>query len=259
MKFLIQTIGGSIRHDFVFILKEAEHYYNWWNDDPLELKEAKIGDIANIEHPEIYIPVGTVEFVSEYLQTFFPWAKDTLRPLNVPECLFPFAGRVIENIYSREDFSERFKQLDSIYVKSLDEIKDDFNGPKYARTGTISDWYESKDFVHCQVSEMINIASEWRVIVFNGEIQHIGNYSGDCLVFPDGETIRNMVKAYGEAAPKAWTLDVAVTTDSKTVVLECHRFFSCGLYGFSDLRRIPKMYSQTWYEMIMPKNIFKDS
>ena len=68
-----------------------------------------------------------------------------------------------------------------------------------------------------------------------------------------------LVKAYGEAAPKAWTLDVAVTTDSKTVVLECHRFFSCGLYGFSDLRRIPKMYSQTWYEMIMPKNIFKDS
>lgn len=259
MKFLIQTIGGSIRHDFVFILKEAEHYYNWWNDDPLELKEAEIGDIANIEHPEYYIPVGTVEFVSEYLQTFFPWAKDTLRPLNVPECLFPFAGRVIENICSREDFSERFKQLDRIYVKSLDEIKDDFNGPKYARTGTISDWYESKDFVHCQVSEMIDIASEWRVIVFNGEIQHVGNYSGDCLVFPDGETIRNMVKAYGEAAPKAWTLDVAVTTDSKTVVLECHRFFSCGLYGFSDLRRIPKMYSQTWYEMIMPKNIFKDS
>jgi len=259
MKFLIQTIGGSIRHDFVFILKEAEHYYNWWNDDPLELKEAEIGDIANIEHPENYIPVGTVEFVSEYLQTFFPWAKDTLRPLNVPECLFPFAGRVIENICSREDFSERFKQLDSIYVKSLDKIKDDFNGPKYARTGTISDWYESKDFVRCQVSEMIDIASEWRVIVFNGEIQHVGNYSGDCLVFPDGETIRNLVKAYGEAAPKAWTLDVAVTTDSKTVVLECHRFFSCGLYGFSDLRRIPKMYSQTWYEMIMPKNIFKDS
>lgn len=249
MNFLLQTINGQIQLDFVWIMREAKRYYEWWGEEQLGLLYADIDCMDDLK-PDDYIPVGTVEFVSKFLKTYYPQAQAALTPLNVPRCLFPFAGRVIENICSGEDFSERFKQFDSIYVKSLDKIKDDFNGPKYARTGTISDWYESKDFVRCQVSEMIDIASEWRVIVFNGEIQHVGNYSGDCLVFPDGEAIRNMVKAYGEAAPKAWTLDVAVTTDGKTVVLECHRFFSCGLYGYADYRRIPKMYSQCWREML---------
>lgn len=257
MIFLIQTINGEILHDFVFILKEIQRYYNWWNDDPFELKEAEIGDIDNIKHPENYIPIGTVEFVSKYLTAHFPWAKESLKPLNVPECLFPFAGRKIANIYTLEDFAP-FEAVKAIYCKSMLNIKEQWNGDKHA-DGPNGTWYEPKAFIYCQVSELIDIDSEWRVIVFNGEIQHVGNYSGDCLVFPDSEAIRNMVKAYGEAAPKAWTLDVAVTTGGKTVVLECHRFFSCGLYGFSDLRRIPKMYSQTWYEMIMPKNIFKDS
>ena len=135
-------------------------------------------------------------------------------------------------------------------MKSLDTIKSSFNGPKYVNSGTISDRYESKDFRHCQVSEIIDIVSEWRVFVFNGEIQHIGNYSGDCMAFPDADIIKEIVRVYGDEAPKAWTLDVAVTTEGDTVVLECHRFFSCGLYGFSDYRRIPKMYSQCWYQMI---------
>ena len=26
--------------------------------------------------------------------------------------------------------------------------------------------------------------------------------------------------------------------------------FSCGLYGFSDYKKIPKMLSQTWFQMI---------
>ena len=53
--------------------------------------------------------------------------------------------------------------------------------------------------------------------------------------------------------PKAYTLDVAVIKKSedcyKTVIIEAHRFFSCGLYWFSDHAIIPKMFSQCWNEM----------
>ena len=70
--------------------------------------------------------------------------------------------------------------------------------------------------------------------------------------FPDSYEIHKMVEDY-KKSPKTYTLDVAVIKKSedcyKTVIIEAHRFFSCGLYGFSDHARIPKMFSQCWNEM----------
>ena len=101
-----------------------------------------------------------------------------------------------------------------------------------------------------QVSQLIDIESEWRVFVFHGEIKHLANYSGNCTIFPSVERIKEMIKCYQSAgAPIAYTIDVGITSDEKTVVIECHRFFSCGLYGFNDYSVIPYMFSQTWHEM----------
>lgn len=47
----------------------------------------------------------------------------------------------------------------------------------------------------------------------------------------------------------AQTIDHKVVHDS---VVECHRFFSCGLYGFNDPAVLPYMFSQAWFEI---KNI----
>lgn len=104
---------------------------------------------------------------------------------------------------------------------------------------------------NCQVSTPIdNIISEWRVFVFNDAIVDAKNYRGDFFVCPDEETVSNMVKAY-KNSPRAYTLDVAVTNEGKTVVIECHRFFSCGTYGFGSGRPdiYPIMLSQEWFEM----------
>ena len=50
-----------------------------------------------------------------------------------------------------------------------------------------------------------------------------------------------------------YTLDVGINSE-KTFVIECHRFFSCGLYGYCDHNTIPIMFSQAWYEMKNLKN-----
>ena len=61
--------------------------------------------------------------------------------------------------------------------------------------------------------------------------------------------IKEMVRTY-KSAPSVYTLDVAIKDSGETVIIECHRFFSCGLYGFSDYRRLPVMFTRTWKEMI---------
>lgn len=246
MKFLLEKqLPISRIYDFSLTLLKAKEYYKWAGEEmKIHIRDTKVFEV--LIAPDTYIPVGSIEFVSTFLRRFYPEAEKALRPLNVPEKLFPFAGRKIANINIREDFKV-FRDCNDVFIKSNEKIKDEFNGPKF----DVWNYYESKDFVKYQVSEIIDLKSEWRVIVFHGQIQYVANYAGDCTVFPDIETIKAMIKAYGDNAPVAYTLDVGVS-DNETVVVECHRFFSCGLYGYNDLQKYPKMLSQEWFEM---KNI----
>lgn len=248
MKFLAQTRNGKIIHDFVFALNEAMYYQEvlagfMSQDKPILVRHDGC-DFSGIDNLDDYTPVGSIDFVSAFLRTFYPKAENMLRPLNVPEELFPYAGREIANVICKDDFKP-FWKYNEVYAKSIDEIKDQFNG----LYDDIHGKNVAKDFRHCQVSEVIQIVSEWRVFVFQGQILDCRNYSGHFFVYPDPDRIIKMVKAYEPAAPAAYTLDVAVTTKGETVIIECHRFFSCGLYGFKDHKLLPYMFSQTWFQM----------
>ena len=247
MRFIVQKIQNRIVHDFAFTLTMAKDYYKWLGEQfIIRYVNWPVPNETPILHPENYIPVGSVDFVSDYLKKYYPDAVEALRPLNVPEVLFPWAGRMIANIETRGDM-EPFRSCTDIYRKSNETIKAFWNGPVY----DVWKDYESKDFVHDQVSEIIDLVSEWRVFVFHNEIQHIANYGGYPTWFPSVAHIEEMVARYaGAGAPVAYTLDVGVKKDGQTVVVECHRFFSCGLYGFANLMKYPKMLSQEWYEMI---------
>lgn len=238
-KFLIQTINKKLIYDFTFEMNVCEEYYEWINR-PIKLRKYEGIDFDKIKRPNQYVPVGSVEFVSAYLEKLYPEARKALEPLNVPEQLFPFAGRAIANITKPEDLNQ-FGNAVLLYRKSMTTIKDPNNG-----------WIGLPEFDRCrdcQISTPIDdIISEWRVFVFNGEILDVRNYRGDFFVCPDEETVSNMVKVY-KNSPRAYTLDVAVTSKGETVVIECHRFFLCGLYGFSQPNVYPAMLSQEWFEM----------
>lgn len=242
MHFLLQTIRHQIVHDFTFAVLRAKEFYDWARD-PFDITFVEIGGIEAIREPDLYVPVGSVEFVSAYLRHHYPNADPAmLMPINVPEVLFPFAGRKIADIVHPEDVRKLAATgIQRVYRKSLLDIKDKDNGVTVFEA-------DNPLLVMSQVSELIDIRSEWRVFVFHGQILHAACYCGEPLVFPDADAIRAMVAAY-DGAPSAWTLDVAVTAAGDTVVIECHRFFSCGLYGFNDYARLPKMLSQAWNEM----------
>ena len=131
MKFLLQTIDKKIVHDFGFALTQSKDYINWVNDDyAMTIRKHEGLDFSGIKNPSKYIPVGSVDFVSAYLNTFYPNAKKMLEPLNVPEVLFPFAGRDIMNIRTDEDLKQFYK-FDKVFAKSMSVIKHPDNGWKY--------------------------------------------------------------------------------------------------------------------------------
>jgi len=254
IKFLLERVGDNLVFPDERVIIDAQDYAAWRQARFIIKYSNDDGSIPNFQHPEDFTPIGSIEFVHEYVKRYFPNHVESLRPLNVPEELLPFAGREIVNIplagMNDNEIHKALKSFPSqLYVKSNYVIKDEHNGPAYNLLGV--------PCYGCQVSGYVpQIFSEWRIFVFKGEVQQACYYAGDPLIFPDTGRIMNMVEAYTKA-PVAYTLDVftAPTKNwdgverTETYVMECHKFYSVGLYGFADYSKLPYMYSQTFYEM----------
>jgi len=244
MKFLIQKVDGEVRHDFSLTLLESIRFQTWLTQTQ-DIK-VKYLDYFEITDPDMiypiqwkpmhhdYVPVGSVEFVSEFLGHFH---NHTPKPINVPVELFDYCERSIWN----GDKNGFFKGYGKLFVKSNDVIK--------GIVGILNeDEFHNLPSGNYQFSEPIDIESEWRAFVYQGKLVGLQNYSGEFTMFPSVVEIENMIDAY-KSAPIAYTLDVGVF-DEKTFVIEAHDLFSCGLYGFSDYRVYPHMLYRWYHEYL---------
>lgn len=238
MKFLIQKIDGKITHDFSLTLLESIRFQKWLDSkNKITIKYLNTNINETIIFKSIhkkYIPIGSVEFVTTFLQYFY---NKIPMPINIPTELFNFTYRNIFNGTEKDIKNIKGKW----FIKNNDKIKDfseiiDINENTYLKEGNY------------QFSQFIQIQSEWRVFIYKGKLVGLQNYSGDFTKFPNVDTIKGMVLAY-KNAPISYTLDIGVT-DYSTFVIECHDFFSCGLYGFNDYTILPFMFSKWFYEYL---------
>lgn len=232
IKFLIQKIDRKVKDDFSLVLIESVEYYKWFyeKDNLFRIKYFNTFSedksfFSNIDEKfKNHIPIGSVEFVTQYLKVYH---NKEVKPRNVPSELFDeyFTGRKI--------FNGTEKDIDGTkFVKSNDKIKEFTNITDKAPQGNY------------QISDIIDFESEYRVFVYKGKIVGLQNYSGDFLKFPCVSTIWCMIDVF-ESSPIAYTLDVGICKD-KTCVVEIHDFFSCGFYGFADYKIVPYMFCD-WF------------
>jgi hypothetical protein len=231
MEFLIQTVGGEIKHDFSFTLIESIDYHNWFNvSNKMYYTLTKLENInlGKVNLSRNFIPIGSVEFVTSFLHTFY---NSIPEPKNIPMELLSeqFTGRKVFNGSEKDIVGKKF-------VKSNSVIK------------LFTDICEEAPEGYYQISDVIDIQSEWRAFVFKGELVGLQNYLGDFCVFPNVDRIKEMIRAYTKQ-PIAYTLDIAVS-NGKTVIIEIHDFFSCGLYGFADHKILPYMFAQWFREYV---------
>jgi len=229
MKFLIQTYGGQVTHDFSFTLIEALKYNNWYTNGTDF--QAIFTDDEKPEFIEGVIPCGSVEFVTDYIGEAY--GKHIL-PRNIPPELMG------EEFTLRKVFNGGYENIvGQKFVKSNDRIK---------LFTEIVTGYESVPVGNYQISDLIDIESEWRGFVYRNTLVGLQNYGGDFTKFPNVETIHKMIGAF-KSSPVAYTLDVGVN-DQGTFIIEVHDFFSCGLYGFAELRILPFMFARWFQEYI---------
>jgi hypothetical protein len=265
MKFLIQKINGEIRHDFAFALIQATKYHNWLHPNEIKIKYVDFNeeipepdDIYPIPFKSFhgsYVPVGSVEFVTNHLQHFYNLVP---KPINVPEELFRHPSF---DFTMRKIFNGNHMDLEDLkgkwFVKSNDKIK---GFSEVLRLDDNHSW--NIPVGNYQISEYINIDSEWRAFVYDSKLVGLQNYCGDFTKFPSIGIIEEMISAY-KSAPIAYTLDVGVGKGiyhekygfhlhNETFVIEVHDFFSCGLYGFNSTS-YPYMLHR-WYKEYIKKH-----
>lgn len=239
-KFLIQTIDGTIQHDFAFHLIKSLDYHNWFYGR--DIYEFATYPETPLDEPNC-IPIGSLEFVMEYAQLHFNLSKKDFRPINIPSDLM---APVFLKREMREMSKEKIALTSPAFLKSATEYKKftDIVSDNASLSNVPDDTY--------LVSDVIDIESEWRLFVHHGELVGAQNYSGDFKLSPNYELVELMIEKYRNS-PLSYTLDVGINKDG-TFLIEVHPFVSCGLYGFADYKILPDMMREGYRYFIESTN-----
>lgn len=166
--------------------------------------------------------------------------------INFPDSLKEFLGRRIE-IKSLSEIRQMANEIvDSFFIKPYKGEKD-FTGFVFKSFIDLLQvaHVSGEDLVW--FGEVVDFISEYRVYYLNNEIIGCKNYYGDSLVFPDADVIRNMFDRYSERFV-AGSIDVGITSDGKTLLVEVNDAYSLGNYGIGDIS-YSKMIVARWDEL----------
>jgi hypothetical protein len=204
------------------LLKNSKHDYEEIHF--IDLKDPDGGLLWPSCFPERYrnaIPLGTIEFVNAYLNIFKN--IDNMKPIEVPGCLR-------NQYFLKRNYGfylgDNLPKCDYCFIKDASQLKG------FSHIGNLSEIKDNINPEHIyQISDVLNIKSEYRVYIINGRIYSIANYNGDVCMLPDMQLIQNANMRYSieKDYPGSYTMDVGVG-DFGTCILECHVLFSCGLY-----------------------------
>ena len=205
-------------------------------------EEMTYQDIQNADKDIIArkIPVGSIQFVEKWLQRCH--GIERINPIEVPKILR--GGRFVKRQYRIVPFEE-VPRKGRYFIKDVSVLK------KFSYTGDVSELFNGMytnalDPTHIyQVSEIVNIESEYRVYIIDGNIEAICNYNGSPMVFPDAGVIyeANYIYMMKRDYPRSLTMDVMVS-DKGTEIIEIHPFVSVGLYSTLWGGNLPWAYKQ---------------
>jgi hypothetical protein len=192
------------------------------------LRDYRAGDVV----------VGSLATMRKHFQSL-----DSLPPdIDYPETIDPvISGRVV--VKTRLHLAESwFKNCEKVFIKPVRCKLPGFTAKPYTK----EDYDELIRHLPLDTEVFVTACeeyrAEYRVFVHRSEIVDIRRYHKTAgawaLEEVDYPRVAAMVGAYG-TAPVAYTLDVAVTSEGETVLVEVNDFWAVGAYGLD-----PRQYAQ---------------
>ena len=163
-----------------------------------------------------------------------------------PLSLFRFLGRHIKT--STIGYLRQRGSLVPVFVKPRGGTKL-FNDFTY--TGSIEDQIRLNTFdgdTKIWESDVVNFVSEYRVLIHQGLIFACRHYKGDCSVFPNLDVATQAIQRFKDA-PVGYSLDLGITDDGRTLLVEINDAWALGCYGTPSIP-YTEMVVNRWKEMV---------
>lgn len=187
------------------------------------------------------VAVGSIQFIHEVLHHL---GKTYLTDLDYPESLRPFLGRKLWASTINEFDTDNTKW--NVFIKPRGLSKK-FTGRVVKNLSDLRGTADQEFNVPIWLSEIVEFVREWRVYVRYGRILDIRPYKGKWQAQYDSTIIEKIITSFTDA-PNGYALDVGVTTDGRTVLVEVNDGYSIGAYGlfFVDYA---KLLSARWAQL----------
>lgn len=170
-----------------------------------------------------------------------------------PEVLKPFYGRNFRRSTLGEEKTKYHKKGIPVFVKPV--LPKQFIGAVWNSLLNLIPIASVPDDAEVWVCDPINILSEFRVYVHDGEILGVKHYFGDWEKVPQKSFIEEVVKKY-QPCPVAYGIDIAVIKRERyfeDIVLEVNDGCNLGNYGLDSIY-YGEMIVDRWYEIVAGKN-----
>ena len=189
---------------------------------------------------------GTVRYALEKMGVLMPAIDD------LPEPLAFLRGRKIW-VSTLGQVQSQSEQLSTpIFIKPLRDRKA-FTGRLVGAFRDILATVHLPDDMPVLVSEAVNFIAEWRFFILKSEVIGAGCYKGDSRIFPDSSALDAAIAAWGSAAPSAYAIDLGVTDDRRTLLVEINDGYALGCLGLKPMQ-YSSFLETRWEELVLSIN-----
>ena len=196
--------------------------------DKEELKNADVSDIV----------AGGVGSVKQFLED----RGIKIGDIDYPSSLSAYYGRKIWSTTSRSFLDNNTYPL---FIKPKQGKL--FTGFVCNNEIDIAGRFSPEDDIPVYCSEVRNILVEWRCFVRYGKILDIRRYKGELGKVYSLQKVNEMIAAYNDA-PAAYSIDIGLTSEGDTIIVEINDGYSLGSYGLDPLL-YAKLLSARWAEL----------
>lgn len=202
---------------------------------------------------EVYEKITREDIVVDYIQQceeiLLKFGVSAPHVEDYPDCLKPFLERKIWKDTINSIAKDEKKWSAGWFVKPTEAKA--FTGK---RISSIKDLigcgcFEKDYEVLC--SEPVEFKREWRGFVYYDTFMDIRPYKGDYHYSYDPNTADNILKAFisWENRPCACAIDIGVTVDNKTLLVECNDGYALGAYGLENYK-YARFLSARWAQLL---------
>ena len=193
-------------------------------------------DIMEVPISKNLVLVADIDYTHAYLTRM---GIEPPKALNIPTELMGFTGRNVRYMTMGE--FKKDTQL-PVFIKGNNKAKeysDIFSAGVITKESSRRDFFIGvPDAFPVLVSDYMDIVSEWRGYVIDGQLKGIKHYLGDIRVFPDMKVVDAAIADY-RTQPAGYSIDFGITADGKTILVEANDGYSLGNYGLE-----PSLYSK---------------